>query len=254
MKSAGERTGAGRRGGKPDGLEKRLGVRMRDRTLLEAALTHPSFWGETPMSEEKRLSLSYERLEFLGDAVINLAVASRLFRGFPSYNQGKLSKLKSYLVSRQVLARAAEEIALESHVRLGKGVGGGPPDAAPSFLVDSLEALVGAVYVEKGYANARRFVEKLLGNEMEAVSTPEEVEDAKSALQETVQKQSRNLPKYKLVSETGPEHRKVFTVKVYVDGEECGKGSGYSKKEAERSAAEAALMRLRRREAARRQR
>ncbi|MEW6203342.1 MAG: ribonuclease III [bacterium] len=226
-------------------LQRRLGVHLRNTALLEAALTHPSFWGEVPMSEPERLSLSYERLEFLGDSVIGITVCTYLYKTFPSYDQGKMSKLKSYLVSSEVLSRAAQRLGLDDYIRLGKGVGSEPNKVKPSFMVDCLESLVGVVFLEKPYAFTSRFVLRILNDEIKSVTSPEKVEDVKTMLQELVQKLHKEIPKYRLVSESGPEHKKVFTMKVLIKGKEYGNGTGYTKKDAERAAALKALKKIR---------
>jgi len=225
-------------------LQHRLGVHLRNTALLETAFTHPSFWGEVPMSEPERLSSCYERLEFLGDSVIGLTVCTYLYKTFPSYDQGKLSKLKSYLVSSEVLSRAAQRLGLGDYIRLGKGVGGELNKVKPSFMVDCLESLVGAVFLEKPYTFTSRFVLRILNEEIRSVTSPEKVEDAKTMLQELVQKLYKEVPKYRLVSEKGPEHHKMFTMKVLIRGKEYGAGTGYTKKDAERAAALKALKKI----------
>lgn len=225
-------------------LQRKLRIRVRRRSLLEAALTHPSFWGEVAMGEEQRLNASYERLEFLGDSVIGLTVCSYLFKCFPAYDQGKLSKIKSYLVSGQVLAKVARSIGLQQYIRMGKGMDRQPAGIMDSFLADCLESFVGAYYVDRGFPAAQKLVLRIMQGELKGVETPEEVEDAKTLLQELVQRERKEVPRYKPVTESGPDHRKRFVMKVLVGGKEWGRGTGYSKKEAERSAAEAALRNL----------
>lgn len=225
-------------------LQKKTGIRLRDTALLEAALTHPSYWGEVPMSEVERLSVSYERLEFLGDSVIGLTVCTYLYKTFPSYDQGKLSKIKSYLVSREVLSRVAIKIGLDEYIRVGRGVSRDTNKVKPSFLADCFESLVGAIYMEKRFRYASRFVLRVLRDEIREVTSPEDVEDAKTVLQELVQKLYKEVPKYRLVSESGPEHRKKFAMKVIINGKEYGVGTGFSKKDAERVAAMAALKKI----------
>lgn len=228
-------------------LQKKLRIRVRRRHLLEAALTHPSFWGDSTMTDAERLDAGYERLEFLGDSVIGLTVCNELFRRHTDFDQGKLSKIKSYLVSGQTLAKTARRIGLTEYIRFGKGMSNQPDSVLDSFLADCLESLVGAFYIDRGFPAAQKFVLRLLEEEMESAETPEEVEDAKTALQELVQKEWKEVPRYKPVSESGPDHRKQFVVKVTIGGVEWGRGEGFSKKEAERAAAVGALAGLKQR-------
>lgn len=211
---------------------------------MESALTHPSYWGEASMSDEERLAAGYERLEFLGDSVIGLTVCSYLFKVFPAYDQGQLSKIKSYLVSKQVLAKVARSIGLQDYIRMGKGMDGQPAGIMDSFLADCMESLVGAHYVDRGFPATQKFILRVMGRELTDVRAPEDVEDAKTLLQELVQHQRKEVPRYRTVAETGPDHRKRFVMKVMVGGREWGQGTGYSKKEAERSAALAALQNI----------
>lgn len=218
-----------------------LDLELNYRSNVQAALTHPSFWGEYAIPEEKRLARSYERLEFLGDSVISLTICSYLFHKHPAYDQGKLSKIKGHLVSKDTLYKVSCELGLGDFIRVGKGVLHGAGRTHAAFLVDCFEALVGAVYLEKGFDYASRFVLEAMKPAILKADTIEAIADFKTELQEIVQKQYKTLPQYKLVSQKGPEHRKQFTVAVCVDNREMGRGHGTSKKEAETNAAEAAL-------------
>ena len=222
----------------------RLDLDLHFRATVQAALTHPSFWGEYAIPEEKRLARSYERLEFLGDSVIALTICSFLFHKHATYDQGKLSKLKGHLVSKETLFRVATELGIGDYIRVGKGVLHGAGRKHSTFLVDCFEALVGAVYLEKGFDYASRFVLEAMKPAILEADNIEAITDFKTELQEFVQKTFKTLPQYKLVSQKGPEHSKQFTVAVHVDGREAGKGRGTSKKEAETNAARAALQNL----------
>lgn len=223
-------------------LLEKLGLELEDMATVGAALTHPSYWGEYAISESKRLARSYERLEFLGDSALALSMCNFLFQRYPDYHQGKLSKLKSHLVSKEVLQRIAEKLDVGEYIRVGKGVilGSGGRNHA-NFKVDCLEALIGAAFVEKGFEYAAEFVMRLFEEEIEQTADVDALPDYKTALQEMAQKRFRSLPVYKLSSQSGPEHRKMFTIKVFVNGEAMGEGEGSSKKEAETYAAKAAL-------------
>jgi ribonuclease-3 len=218
-----------------------LDLDLNYRSTVQAALTHPSFWGEYAIPEDKRLARSYERLEFLGDSVIALTICSYLFHKHPAYDQGKLSKIKGHLVSKDTLYKVSQELGLGDFIRVGKGVLHGAGRKHAAFLVDCFEALVGAVYLEKGFDYTSRFVLESMKSVILKADTIEAIADFKTELQEIVQKRFKTLPQYKTVSQKGPEHRKQFTVAVSVDNREMGRGRGTSKKEAEINAAEAAL-------------
>jgi len=218
-------------------LETRLGYRFADRTLLEAALTHRSF------ANEAGTPAHYERLEFLGDAVLGLATADWLFHRLAERPEGDLSRLKAMLVSEGALARYAEELALGEHLRLGTGEERSGGRLKASLLADALEALFGAIYLDGGFVAARGAVAGYL----EAASAwPEEGKprDAKTTLQELAQARGWELPLYVVVEERGPDHDKTFAVEVSLRGVLAGQGQGRTKKSAEQAAAAAALARL----------
>ncbi len=224
-------------------FEEAIGIRFGDRSWLRAALTHPSYWGDFAIPETERLARSYERLEFLGDSVIALSVCTHLFRLYPDHNQGLLSKAKAYLVSRTVLLNVARRINISEYLRIGKGVEETAGRDHSSFMVDCLEALVGAIYMDKGFQTASDFVYEIIKEDFNEI-LDKGIQDHKTSLQEIVQKKFKCLPRYKLISQTGPEHHKLFKVEVLVDGEKYGEGEGYSKKEAETIAAKQAIMKL----------
>jgi len=192
-------------------------------------LTHSSYANELGEIEDN------ERLEFLGDAVLDLALADFLYRRFPKRDEGELSKIRAVVVSRPVLAQAARRLELESHLLLGKGEELAGGRERPSILAAALEALFGAVFLSHGYEQARALAERLLGQEAERYAAARSP-DYKSLLQELGQRRYGALPAYDLVQSEGPEHDKVFTVSVELGGSKAV-GRGRSKKEAEQAAA-----------------
>ncbi len=218
-------------------IERRIGYRFSDPRLLEVALTHRSYANEQGLDEH------YERLEFLGDAVLDLASAEWLFRRYPEDSEGELSRLKSYLVSEPVLAALGATLELGGAIRLGVGEERSGGREKPSLLCDVVEALIGAVYLDGGLVEARRVTEQLL-EQARTEGSGWRKKDAKSALQEWLQSSGGAPPTYRLTGAHGPDHRKVFEVEVLVGERSVGRGSGRSKKLAEQEAAEAALENL----------
>ena len=221
----------------PNPLEKRLGYRFKRSDLLELALTHRSYANEQGVPEH------YERLEFLGDAVLGLVAADWLYADHPELPEGELSKLKAQLVSRNTLAKHAEEIDLGPALKIGVGEDRSGGRTKSSLLADSMEAIFGAIYLDGGLEAARSAILAMLegaGTER----TQQRVTDAKTQLQEVVQALGWDLPEYRLVGAEGPDHNKVFTVECWLNGEPAGKGEGPSKKMAEQHAAADALSRL----------
>jgi ribonuclease-3 len=224
-------------------FEKRLGHRFRHYDLLEMALTHRSWVNEQGAGEH------YERLEFLGDAVLGMIASEWLYEANPDLPEGDLSKLKSYLVSAQVLGRYAESIGLGDALRIGVGEDRSGGRGKRSLLADSMESVIGAVYLDGGLKPARELVLGIL--ESAAAEKPREAfGDAKTLLQEMVQARGWELPEYRLVDESGPDHRKVFGVECWLQGELAGAGEGEAKKVAEQRAAAVAVEWLRERDAA----
>jgi ribonuclease-3 len=220
-----------------DTLEARLGYRFRDRGLLEHALTHKSKAHEDPSGGV----VDNESLEFLGDAVLGLVIADALYRSFPTYSEGQKSKIKAMLVSTASLAELGARLNLGDHLILGRGEEKTGGRHKPALLADTCEALIAGLYIDGGLEAARGFIMRELGSRMEAARQPGYVgRDFKSRLQERLQGLGRSLPVYRVVSETGPEHRKLFAVQVLVDGEVLADGQGRTKKDAEQDAARAA--------------
>lgn len=202
-------------------------------SLREAALTHSSYAGEHPGTEDN------QRLEFLGDAVIGLICASYLYRKFPDYPEGKLSVIKSVLISTAVLAQKARNLALDSQIRLGLGEEKNGGRNKDSILADTYEALVGAAYLSRPWAEVERLVMVDIASFLPTVT-----KDAKSQLQEVWQARTGRYPHYKVISSYGPDHEKTFIVEVSHAGRVLGRGCGGSKKEAEQKAAAEALKNL----------
>lgn len=200
--------------------------------MLERALTHSSF------ANERGLEQDNERLEFLGDSVLGLVVADRLFRGDPSAPEGVLSRTRSHVVSAEALARRARELDLGPALHLGHGEEQSGGREKPSLLADALEAVIGAVFVDGGLGAARDLVEPWIA--AETVETMDAL-DAKSDLQESLQGQGLDPPSYRHVGRDGPDHDPVFHVECWIGGRAVARASGHSKKEAEQKAAARAL-------------
>jgi ribonuclease-3 len=219
-------------------LEARLGVPLADRTLALAALTHKSYVNEH--RDEAGLQ-DNERLEFLGDAVIDLAVSHRLMERFPGAREGELSKMRAAVVDEQGLAEMARALELGELLRLGRGeeLTGGRQKA--SLLADAMEAVVAAVYFGAGLAPVLTIVDRFLGQAFARATAGTLDRDFKTQLQELSQSRLRSTPRYRVVAEHGPDHSKVFEVETDLRGEILGRGEGRSKKDAEQAAAKLAL-------------
>lgn len=222
-------------------LERKLDLRFRNRYLLNLALQHGSFGHEGRSGRRE----SYERLELLGDAVLNLVVCDHLYHRYPEAPEGDLAKLRARIVSEPWLAKIAQTLNLGHYIRLGKGEEKAGGRARPALLADVLEAVLGAVYVDAGFGVSHAVATQWLQETFEDLETPSD--DYKSALQELLQERERRLPRYRIRHEEGPDHAKVFVATVEAGGRGLGEGRGQSKKQAEQAAAQAALEFLRRR-------
>ena len=225
-------------------LEKALGHSFRDRELLERALTHKSKIYEK--SAEGQTSADNEQLEFLGDAILGFAVSESLVRRFPSFPEGRLSKLKAHLVSAAHLYAVAQSLQLGDFLLLGRGeeMSGGREKKA--LLSDAVEALIAALYLEAGLEITRKFLEqRVIGAfDLPADGADSAVTDHKSALQEMAQALKLPPPRYVIVTEDGPEHSKTFTVEVRVGKDWVSQAQGLSKKSAGQKAAQQVLQQL----------
>ncbi len=222
-------------------LEAALGLKFRDPGLLQQAVVHRSFLNEQAGEPPQ----SYERLEFLGDAVIELTVSTELFRRFPLFTEGELTKQRAALVRTESLAGLARRLSMGEFLVLGKGeeaTGGRERD---SILAASFEAVVAAVYLDQDYDHAKGFVLRLLEPQLEALQADgPPLENPKSRLQEHVQGMGIPSPRYHLISTEGPDHAPSFTVEVLVDGQSIGIGHGGRRSDAEQNAAADALRQL----------
>jgi len=224
--------------------ERRLAVVFRDRALLEEALIHSSHVNETLAAE----AVCNERLEFLGDAVLGMVVAERLYNELPQSQEGRLTSLRSAMVRRESLAAAARQLGLGECLLLGKGEESSGGRTKDKNLADAFEAVVGALYLDQGLHVAASFVIRHLAHVEPENSKGDWTTNYKALLQEKLQARNDSLPKYKTVMALGPDHDKEFTVEVLLDGEPIGRGTGRSKKTAEFAAARNALNLLRSRE------
>ncbi len=225
----------------PAGLEKVLGYAFRAKDMLAGAVVHRSAPNERPSACPE----SNERLEFLGDAVLDLAIADALYRRFPGAAEGELTRYKAALVSELALADVAREIGLGAYLLLGRGEEETGGRDKPSILSDALEAVIGAVYLDGGPAAAEGLVLRLFADALAAVQeTGAPRGDYKTALQEWTQARGRGLPSYRMEAAEGPDHARRYTVVVALGGEPLATGEGRSKREAERVAARGALIAL----------
>lgn len=223
------------RGPDAEALEERLGVRFLDRARLERALTHSSLGGNTAGAK------SYERLEFLGDRVLGLTVAERLFQLFPKSDEGELSIRLNRLVSAEACAEIADELGLSEYIRHGADLKRAAAARNRSIRADVVEALIAAIYLDHGLEMARAFILRHWGSRLE--ETAQARRDPKTELQEWAHKRAGTPPVYELVDRTGPDHEPVFTVRAVIEGVRPETASGSSKRSAEQGAAEAILLR-----------
>ncbi|SDB19956.1 ribonuclease III [Eubacterium oxidoreducens] len=218
-------------------LEREIGYEFKDCELLIQALTHSSYANENKRQHRK----DNERLEFLGDAVLELVSSEFLFEKYSKYPEGKLTKLRASLVCEPTLADVANVIRLGNYISLGKGEDATGGRNRKSVLSDALEALIGAIYLDGGFANAKEFILRFILTDIEHKQL---FYDSKTILQEYVQANYSEPLSYRLVSESGPDHNKVFVVEAYIGEEKVGLGEGHSKKNAQQQAAYKALLLL----------
>ena len=217
-------------------LEEKIGYEFKKKELIWQALTHSSFSNEQKINKYK----NYERLEFLGDAVLELLSSQFFFETYPDMPEGELTKLRSSMVCELALAYCARDISLGDYLLLGKGeeiTGGRTRD---SIISDVMEATIGAIYLDSGIEEARAFIGRFILSDLEHKQL---FYDAKTILQEEIQKENGGVLRYELVREEGPEHDKTFVVEVMVGDRKAGRGNGHSKKAAEQHAAYEALLR-----------
>jgi ribonuclease-3 len=218
-------------------LEAELPFTFKNQELLRQALVHTSYLNENPGIGVG----SNERLEFLGDAALGVVVAQLLYNDYPDVDEGKLTELRAHLVRRDTLARAAAQLGLGDALQLGRGEDAAGGRKRPTNLARAYEALVGAVFLDGGFARAKRFVKFSLRDEFTLLRQKGMPYDPKSRLQEVVQSRWQTTPSYRLVKSEGPDHARRFTVQVVVTGKSLGTGEGRSKQMAEKEAAQQAL-------------
>jgi len=217
-------------------LEERMSYKFRNGLLLAEALTHPSI-----SLERKNYAFDNQRLEFLGDAVIQLVVTEHLFRMFSDFSEGRLTKLRTRIVSRPALRERALALDLGSFLMMGRGEESSGGRERASTLADAFEAVVGAIYLDGGFEASRIFLLRQMEETFaDLAGQPEEI-NPKGFLQEKLQSISPSAPNYELLSQSGPEHSKHFVCRVVWNGLELGRGEGFSKKEAQVAAAQSAL-------------
>lgn len=219
-------------------LEKKINYTFRSPALLENALTHSSYANE---HREEGIS-SNERLEFLGDSILGLVVAEHLYRLRPDLPEGDLTRIRATLVCENSLVEVAKTLGVGDYLKLGKGEQAGGGRERPSIQADAVEAILAAVYLDGGIGQVRKIIHALIleqGTEKTAAAR-----DYKTALQEIVQRENGKTLSYRLIAESGPDHAKLFTMEVQLNGETIGSGQGKSKKEAEQAAAKTAVKSL----------
>lgn len=215
-------------------LEEKLGYTFRDPALLENALTHSSYANENRAAGAQ----SNERLEFLGDSVLGMVTADYLYRTHPDLPEGDLTRTRAALVCEESLVEVAQAWGLGQYLKLGRGENAGGGRTRPSIQADAVEAVLAAVFLDGGIAPARKIIQTYI---LDAEAERARNRDYKTALQELVQRESGQVLRYCLVGSSGPDHAKIFTVEVELNGASVGRGQGHSKKEAEQNAARAAI-------------
>lgn len=224
-------------------MEKRLGVRFWKRELLKRALTHKSYANERKLDP----SCHNERLEFLGDAVLELVVSHTLMSLYPEAPEGELSKLRAAMVNEKTLAELARSFGIGEKLYLGKGEEMGQGREKSSLLSDAYEAVLGGIYLDRGFKKVFKVVRKHVELLIQKVTEEGFYKDYKTQLQETSQTLFKVVPRYRLIEEQGPDHDKTFKVNILINNEIYGAGSGKSKKDAEQNAAREALENLEKR-------
>lgn len=219
-----------------ENLQQQLGIWFKDQQLLERAFIHRSYLNEHP-----KLGLEHnERLEFLGDAVLELAVTDHLYRNYPN-PEGDLTNWRSALVKTESLSAVAEKLQLDHYLKLSRGEAKGNARSRALILANCVEALIGAIYLDQAYEAARLFIESHIISTLEVILKEGSWIDPKSRFQELAQEREGQTPNYRVLEEMGPDHDKVFEVGVYVGSRLCGRGRGSSKQAAQQQAAAAAL-------------
>jgi ribonuclease-3 len=215
-------------------------IKFKNKSLLTRSLVHRSYLNEAGGADVS----DNERLEYLGDSVLALVVNEYLIKRFEDYPEGDLAKIKSAVVSEATLSKVAEGINLGSYIMMGRGEETSGGRARPSILANTLEAVIGAIYLDSGLKACKKFILSLLKADIERIDSLSYYRDPKTTLQEYVQKKYRERPQYEVVEEKGPDHLKEFTVKLVIHGREIALGMGNSKRKAEMEAAKTALEKI----------
>ena len=213
-----------------DKAQKAFGIKFKNPELLKKALTHKSYAAEMGNDEYN------ERLEFLGDSILSAVVSEHLYIKHPEYDEGRLSQIKSQVVSGQNLCRWAKKAKFGEYFFISKGEEINGARTRDSLLANTFEAIIAAIYLDSGFDAAKKFVHVYLDQQKRVI-----INDSKSKLQELLQSKYQSLPEYKVISESGPDHEKIFNIAVYHKKKQLGKGSGRCKKDAEQDAAKTAL-------------
>jgi len=222
-----------------EALEKNIGIVFTNKDLLTEALTHRSYLNEYP-----RWHLPHnERLEYLGDAVLELLVSEELFKKFPTEPEGQLTVFRAALVNYQILARVAESLGMDKFILMSRGERKDTGKAREVILANAMESLIGAIYLDRGFGAIKPFVDKYVMSHLPEVLKTKSYKDAKSELQELVQEKMKTTPTYRVMEESGPAHRRIFKMGVYFGEKFIADGEGQSKQEAELEAAKNALAR-----------
>lgn len=214
-------------------VQKNLDYEFHDLNFLKIALTHRSY------SSEYGLKYCNERMEFLGDGILSAVVSEYLYNKYSDDDEGKLSQVKAQIVSAKSLSVWAKKIKLDKFILISKNEDSNFARQRESLLCDSFEAIIGAIYIDSNFENAKKFINKFLSLEQTV-----ELTDYKTSLQELVQAQFQTLPEYKVIKEYGPDHDKKFEIAVFIEGKQFGFGRGSSKKEAEQNSAKQAYRKL----------
>ena len=218
-------------------FQKAAGIRFKSCELLNLSFTHRSVSNENSSASDSGGKVNNERLEFLGDSILGAVCATLLYRNFPGKSEGELAKIKSVVVSEEILSAVARVLQIDSMLILGRGEDLSGGRAKKAILADAMEALIGALYLDSGYKAAFDFVSRCIAPEIDRVTDSGSYRDYKSLLQEQCQQRFRAYPDYRMVKKTGPEHERVFWVEVEINGRVFGPAIGRSKKAAEQEAA-----------------
>jgi ribonuclease-3 len=220
-------------------LEQLLGYQFKNPTLLLQALTHPS------LAHDKNLSRGdNQRLEFLGDAVLQMTLTLHLYHSFPKHQEGHLTKMRAAAVNKKALDEVSRQFKLNEFILLSRGESKNHGKTKASNLADAMEAVIGAILLDAGYDFAQQWIQRVFDQKLKELAESEEIFNPKGELQELLQGKNLTTPDYELVSESGPDHNKSYTIRVISQHEPIGEGSGSSKKAAESSAALDALKNL----------